>query len=87
MRDDEAASCLNGGACEVVVGLEGFDGDLKALGDLLKGVAHADTIPMSGLRLAPDLSNLDWDWERRELVGRGSIQQLFHSFPGAHGDL
>ena len=71
--DDEAAPCLDGGAGEVVVGLEGLDGDLKTLGDLLNRVPHANAIPVSGVRLVPDLPYFNRDREWRELMGRSAI--------------
>ena len=73
VRDDETAPCLYGGAGEVVVGLEGFDGDLETLGDLLKRVPHTDAIPVPRVRFVPDLPDLNRDREWRELMGGGTI--------------
>ena len=74
VRDDQAAPCLDGRTCKVVVGLEGLHRDVEPLGDFLKGVADTDTVPMAGVRLRFDVSDLDGDRKGRKLVGRGSIQ-------------
>src|SRR4029078_4834339 len=73
LTDDEEVARPDGGAGEVVSGLEGFQGDAKTARHLFQGISHTDLIPAG--RVGRGELRLR---EGRGPVRRNAVERLFH---------